>query len=138
VAYTRKFGSSAKVTMDGTDVSNAFSRLQRTSTDAVVPAGGFNTTGVAEQLQGERTQGFEGTAWYTEEIGAIVEPAYANRTPVAMTFQPDGLLDATREIYSGNVLITEFSPESAFGDVMSFAFNAVAADSAGITVGNWT
>lgn len=138
MTYTRKFGSSAKVTIDGTDVSNAFSELRRTSTDAVVDAGGFNTTGVAEQLQGQRTQGFEGTAWYTEEIASIVETAYAARTTVAMTFQPDGLLDATREIYSGNVRITEFSPVSTFGDVMSFTFNAVAADSSGITVSDWT
>lgn len=138
MAYTRKFGSSDKVTIDGTDVSNSFSTFGRTSSDAVVEAGGFNTTGVAEQMQGQRTQGFAGTAWYTEELAAIVEPIHAARSTCTITWQPNGLVDPTREIYSGLCRIPEFSPSSTFGDVMSFPFSAVAADSTGITVGNWT
>lgn len=138
MAYTRKRGSHAKVTIEGTDVSNAFSSLTRNSVAAQLPAGGFNTTGVAETVPGDVTQGFQGRCWYTEEIGAIVEPAHANQTVVTMTFQPDGLLDSTREVYTGEVYITEFSPTSTFGEVSAFDFVAVAADAAGITVNNWT
>ena len=51
---------------------------------------------------------------------------------------PNGLVDATREIYSGNCKIPTFSPTSEFGAVQTFPFNAVTADSTGITVDNWT
>lgn len=138
MTYTRKIGSNDKVTIDGTDVSNSFSEFGRVSEDDQIPAGGFNTTGVAEELQGQRTQRFEGTAWYTEELGAIVEPLYTNRTTCVISWQPNGLVDATREIYSGNCRITQFSPSSQFGAVQSFAFVAVAADATGITVSDWT
>lgn len=138
MAYTRKIGSNDKVTIDGTDVSNSFSQFTRISEDELIPAGGFNATGIAETLPGERTQRFEGTAWYTEELALIAEPLYTARSSTLITWQPNGLVDATREIYSGNCTITQFSPSSEFGAVMSFPFVAVANDSAGISVGNWT
>lgn len=138
MAYTRKMGSHAKVTINGTDVSNSFSSFRRTSSNALEPAGGFNTTGVAETLPGERTQGFEGEAWHTEELAAIVSPIHDAGSVCVITYQPNGLVDATREIYSGNCYIAEFSPGEEFGSVASFPFSAIAADSAGITVGNWT
>jgi hypothetical protein len=88
-----------------------------------------------------RNQQFTGTAWYTEELGAIVEPLYKNRTPCVITWQPNGLVDATREIYSGTWTITEFSPmrtreRITVGNWMTFPFDVyVAPDSNGITVG---
>lgn len=136
--YTRKTGSNDKVTIDGTDVSNSFSSFGLSSEDEQIPVGGFNTTGVAETLQGARTQSFTGQAWYTEELGLIVQPLYTNRTTCLIAWQPNGLVDATREIYSGNVRITSFAPSSEFGAAMTFPFNAVPADSTGITVDNWT
>jgi len=138
VAYSKKMGSHAKVTIDGTDVSNGFSSIQRDSVNATVPAGGFSVGGVAEQLLGERTQGFSGTAFVTEELSAICEPIHRNREIVEMTFQPDGLIDATREIYIGNVYISEWSPNSTFGDVSTMNFQAVAADATGINATDFT
>jgi hypothetical protein len=138
MTYTRKVGSHARVTIDGVDVSNSFRTITPVSEDADLPAGGFNVSGVAETLPGERTQRFEGEAWYTEELGAILQPLYAARTAFVMTVQPDGLIDATREIYSGSVRATQWSPPQEFGAVSTVPFTAIAADSTGITVGNWT
>lgn len=138
MAYTKKISNFDKVTIDGTDVSNSFREFGRPSTDATVDVSGFSATGNDETLPGTRTQSFTGTAFYTEELGLIVEPLYRNRTVCVITWQPDGLVDATREIYSGNCTINEFSPSSTRGDVRTFAFSALAADAAGITVGNWT
>lgn len=138
MAYTKKIANFDKITIDGTDVSNSFSEFGRPSDDAVIDVSGFSATGNDESLPGPRTASFAGTAFYTEELGAIVEPLYKNRTVCAITWQPDGLVDATREIYSGNVTINTWSPSSTRGSVRTVAFSALPADAAGITVNDWT
>jgi hypothetical protein len=115
VTYTKKIARHDKITIDGVDVSNSFSVFGRPSSDSVEDVSGFSVTGTDETLPGTRTQSFSGTAWYTEELGAIVEPLYKNRTNTTITWQPDGLVDATREIYSGVCVINEFSPEDTRG-----------------------
>lgn len=137
MAYTKHVARHDAITIDGTDVSNAFSEFGRPSEDDTVDVSGFSATGVDETVPGARSQRFEGTAFYTEEIGSIVEPLYRNRTECVITWQPDGLVDATREIYSGTCLITQFSPTSTRGSAGTFAFVAVP-DESGISVGNWT
>ena len=136
--YTRRMASHCKVTIDGTDVSNSFRRFKRISENALEPAGGFNTTGVAETLPGERTQGFEGDAWYTEELALIVGPIHDNRSTCVITMQPYGLIDATREIFTATCYITTFEPEEEFGSVSTFPFQATVATAAGITTSDWT
>jgi hypothetical protein len=115
VTYTKKIARHDKITIDGTDVSNSFSAFGRPSTDSQEDVSGFSTTRVSTRPSGHPDQQFTGTAWYTEELGAIVEPLYTNRTTCTITWQPDGLVDATREIYSGTGTITEFSPEDTRG-----------------------
>ena len=137
MAYTKQIARHDKITIDGTDVSNSFRVFGRPSEDDQVDVSGFSTTGVDEFLPGPRNQRFEGEAFYTEELATIVEPLYKNRTSCVITWQPDGLVDATREIYSGTCTITTFSPTDTRGDVATFPFTAVP-DANGITVGNWT
>jgi hypothetical protein len=137
VTFTKQVAKSDKITIDGTDVSNAFSVFGRPSADSLVDVSGFSVTGVDENLPGPRAQTFTGTAFYTEEFASVVEPLYKNRTPCVITWQPNGLVDATREIYSGTCTITEFSPENTRGSVSSVPFTATP-DANGITVGNWT
>jgi len=137
VTYTKQIARHDKITIDGTDVSNSFRTFGRPSTDSQEDVSGFSTTGVDEFLPGTRNQQFTGEAFYTEELAAIVEPLYTARTTCVITWQPDGLVDATREIYSGTCTITEFSPDNTRGSASTFPFAAVP-NSAGITVGNWT
>lgn len=138
MAYTKRMGSHAKVTIDGTDVSNSFSEFRFNSSHAQVAAGGFSASGVAEQLPGETTQTFTGTAFVTEELSAIVYPLHANRTVCVITFQPYGLVDATREIYIGNCYILRWEPGDTFGGVSTMQFEATAADSTGIVATDFT
>jgi hypothetical protein len=138
VAYTKKIGSFAKVTIDGTDVSNSFRPFGRPSEDDQVDVSGFSTTGVDEFLPGGRNQRFEGEAFYTEELATIAEPLYKNRTTCVISWQPDGLVDATREIYTGNCYINTWEPGDTFGDVSTMNFSASAADSTGITATDFT
>lgn len=138
MTYTKLIARHDKITIDGTDVSNSFSEISRVSTDSQVDVSGFSVTGVDENLPGSRAQSFTGTAFYTEELAALCEPLYANRTVFEMTWQPDGLVDSTREVYVGNVVITEFSPSNTRGSASTFPFTATAADANGITVNDWT
>jgi len=138
VAYTKLKAASDKITIEGTDVSNSFRNFRFNSEHAVLDATGFSSTGNQETVPGATTQSFEGEAFYTEELGAIVQPAHAARTVVTITWQPNGLVDSSREIYSGECYILTYSPESTVGDVYTFPFVATAADANGIAVNNWT
>lgn len=127
-----------KITIEGTDVSNSFREFGYTSEHTKEIVTGFSVTGNEESLPGATTAQFVGEAFYTEELGAIVQPAHANRTVVTITWQPDGLVDSTREIYSGECVINTFGPSNTVGGVSVMPFVADPADATGITVGNWT
>lgn len=137
MAYTKKVSRHDKITIDGTDVSNSFRTFGRPSEDETVDVSGFSATGVDEFLAGPRNQRFEGEAFYTEELGLIVEPIYDARTTCVITWQPNGLVDSTREIYTGTCTITQFSPSNERGSVSTFPFTAVP-DANGISVADWT
>ena len=138
MAYTKKVSRHDKITIDGTDVSNSFREFGLTSTHTKEVVTGFSVTGNEESLPGVTEQQFTGEAFYTEELGAIVQPLHANRTNCVITWQPDGLVDATREIYSGTCVINQFGPTNTVGGVSVMPFVADPADATGITVGNWT
>jgi hypothetical protein len=132
VSYTKQIALSDKITIDGTDVSDAFRSFGLTSEDEQVDVSGFNATGADEFLQGKRTQSFQGEVFYTSEIYTLLYPIYANRTVVEVEWQPDGLSDATREVYYGNCSMLQFSPTTTRGDVAAYSVTLAAADAAGI------
>ena len=138
MAYTKKVARHDKITINSVDVSNSFRRFGYTSEHSREDASGFSATGNDEFLAGSTDASFTGEAFYTEELGALIQPLHAARTIVPITWQPDGLVDATREIYSGNCQILQFGPESQRGTVYVMPFTATPADATGITVGNWT
>jgi hypothetical protein len=138
VAYTKKISRHDKITIDGTDVSNSFREFGLSSTNTTEDVTGFSATGNRETLPGVTEQQFVGEAFYTEELGLIVQPLHAAKTTCVITWQPDGLVDATREIYSGNCVINTFGPTNTVGGVSVMPFTADPADATGITVGNWT
>lgn len=139
MAYTKQRGSHAKVTIDGTDVSNSFWRFNFVSENEKEEASGFSAAGTREEVPGDQVQAFEGTAWATEELLAIIEPIQRARTTCAITYQPHGLVDATREVYSGaTVYIDRIEDPQEFGTVSQFEFRATPAPGSTITVNNWT
>lgn len=138
MAYTKQIARHDKVMIDGTDVSNAFRQIGFESEHSEEDVSGFSVTGNDETLPGRTASGFSGEFFYTEEIAAILYPIHANRTIVEMSWQPDGLVDATREIYIGNVTINTFSPNNTRGSVSTSPFSARAADEDGITATDFT
>ena len=138
MAYTKKIARHDKITIDGTDVSNSFREFGLTSEDSTEDVSGFSVTGVDETLPGGRAQGFTGEAFYTEELIAIIAPIHLNREVVPITWQPDGLVDATREIWSGNCTINSLNPTDTRGSASTMPFAASAADEDGITPTDFT
>jgi hypothetical protein len=136
--YTKKIARSDKILIDDVDVSNSFSEFGYTSDREVVPVTGFSSSGVVETLPGSTTQGFSGTAFYTEELALIVEPLHRNGTLATISWQPDGLADPTREIFYGECYINTFGPANTVGGVSTMPFAATAGDATGIRVTDWT
>jgi hypothetical protein len=138
VAYTKKIAKFDKILIDDVDVSNSFSEFGYSSEHAEVDVSGFSAAGTDETLPGATAQGFTGTAFYTEELASIVEPLHRARTVCTISWQPDGLVDATREIYYGECTINTFGPANTRGSVMTMPFAAKPADVNGIRVTDWT
>lgn len=138
MAFTKQRGSSAKVTIDGTDVSNAFRSFRFTSENNRDDVTGFSATGTTEEIPADQTQAFVGEAYYAQELAAIVQPLHANRTLCTISYQPHGLVDATREIYTGECYIHTFEAPSEVGQVGTFPFEATPGPGETISVSNWT
>jgi hypothetical protein len=138
MAYTKQIARHDKITIDGTDVSNAFREFGLSSEHSEEDASGFSASGVDETLPGSTARGFTGEAFYTEELASLVWPLHDGRDIIPISWQPNGLVDATREIYSGNCIIYQFGPANTRGSVSTMPFSARAADENGISVGNWT
>lgn len=138
MAYTKKISRHDKVTIDDVDVSNSFSEFAYNSEHSEEDVTGFSVSGIVENLPGVTTQGFTGTAFYTEELATIVEPLHRARTICSIAWQPDGLVDATREIFYGECTINQFGPANTVGSVSTMPFTARPADANGIRVSNWT
>jgi hypothetical protein len=134
MAFTKDIALHDSISIDGNDVSNAFRTFGFTSDDAQVDVSGFSVTGTEETLQGVRSQTLEGEAFYTPELFAILYPLYNSRSVFFVSWQPDGLIDGSREIYEGNVHIFTFNPNATRGDVRVMTCTFKAADSAGIYV----
>jgi hypothetical protein len=138
VAYTKKVSRHDKITFDGTDVSNSFREFGLTSENTTEDVTGFSASGTQELLPGITNQQFVGEAFYTEELAAIIYPLHSARTAVTITWQPDGLVDATREIFTGECLINTFGPTNTVGGVSVMPFAAAPGPGETISVGNWT
>lgn len=138
MTYTKLVARHDKITIDGTDVSNSFRQFGFTSEHSEEDVSGFSASGIDETLPGTTAQGFTGEAFYTEELAALIYPLHAARTTVEITWQPNGLVDATREVYLGNCTINQFGPENTRGSVSTMPFSAKPADEDGITATDFT
>lgn len=135
---TKKISRHDKILIDDVDFSNAFSEFGYNSEKSQEEVTGFSTSGIVETLPGVTTQSFSGTAFYAEELVSVLEPLHRANTIVTISWQPDGLVDATREIYYGECYILTFGPANTVGSVSTMPFTAVPADANGIRVSNWT
>jgi len=138
MAYTKQIARHDKITIDGVDVSNSFRQFGFSSEHSEEDVSGFSVSGVDESLPGSTAQSFTGEAFYTEELAALIYPLHAERTITEISWQPDGLNDASREVYVGNCIIYQFGPANTRGSVSTMPFTARAADENGIAASDFT
>lgn len=133
VAYPKRSSKRARISIDGVDVSNAFRSFNVQSAKSTQPAGGFNPTGVEETVPGAVTQSFVGELYSSAtDVVDMLWDFHIADTVVEIQFQPEGLDDPTESVWYGNCTINETSPTETFGEVTTFPFSALPADSDGI------
>jgi hypothetical protein len=132
MAYTKRVSKHDRISIDGTDVSNAFREFGLSSTKTTEDASGFSVSGVDETLPGATAQTFTGEFFITEEITDLLWPLHINDTVVEIQWQPNGLVDSTATVFYGNCTINEFSPTDTRGSPSTSPFTATTADEDGI------
>lgn len=132
MTFTKQVARHDKITIDGTDYSNAFRSFNLSNEDSTIDVSGFSVTGTDETLSGTRAQSFTGDMFYTAETGPAMWTLYQARTIFAVSWQPDGLVDSSRETYTGNCQIRTFPPADTRGDVAVMTITFTAADQAGV------
>lgn len=132
MAFTKDIALHDEIFVDGSDMSNAFRTFGFNSEHESVDASGFSVSGADENLAGKTVQTLEGEAFYTPESFGILYYLHANRTIFPITWQPDGLVDSSREVYSGEVQLLTFNPNATRGDVRVMTCTFSAASEAGI------
>lgn len=132
MTFTKQIALHDRIQIDGEDCSNAFDTFNGDNTDADVDVSGFSVSGNQESLSGARTQSLSGEAFMTPELHALLWHLYKNRTVFPIEWQPDGLVDSSREVWSGNVQLRSYPPTAQRGEVRKVALTFMAADSTGI------
>lgn len=130
--FTKSIALHDKIMIDGEDCSNAFRSFGQPNTRTQEDVSGFSVSGRNETLPGAITQSFDGEAFYTPEIYALLKPLFDNSSVFELTWQPNGLVDPSREVYYGNVTMYEFGPSVTRGSVEVFPCTFMAADANGI------
>lgn len=132
MTYTKRVALHDKIEIDGTDVSNAFSQFGLTSDDASVDVSGFSVSGSDETLSGTRAEGFSGQAFFTPELANLLWPIHYNRSVVEVKWQPNGLLDATEDVYYAMCQLRTFDPNNTRGSASTTPITLTVADSNGV------
>lgn len=133
MTYTKGIALHDRITVDGTDMSNAFHSFGFTSDDTDVDVSGFSVSGSDETLSGPRAEGFSGDVYITPETEALLWPLHYNRTIFEVAWQPNGLVDNTRQTYHANCQLRTFDPTNTRGDAALSSVTFRVADDNGIS-----
>ena len=133
MAFTKKIAKHDKITIDGTDMSNAFRSFGITSEANEVDVSGFSVSGTDESLSGGKSQSFAGDWFLTTENEAFLFALHNTDAIFEVAWQPDGLVDNTRTVYHANCQLRSFSPQANRGDPYVSTATFAVADDAGIS-----
>lgn len=118
--------------LDSVDYSNLCRGWTVESANGQIEASGMSVSGIDEFLDGSRASAVNVTLKYTSALNAAVWAIHRDRDVVPFELQPHGLIDATREIWYGNVSIPEYPPEAARGDLRIVTIRLTPGDEDGI------
>lgn len=121
-----------KITIDGTDFSNLVRSVETESEHEQVDASGFSVSGQDEFLAGSQTKSITFEVFGGDESAPILIPIHEDRETVYVTWQPDGLLDSSRETLVGNCLLVSYPVGSSRKEVRATPARFVPADEDGL------
>lgn len=122
-----------EVIVDGTDVSRYARTASFSSEHEQVDVSGFTVSGADEFLAGKTVQSFEAEFFHGAQIHALLYPLHAGREIFALSWQPQGLVETSREVLAGNVQLLTYNPNAQRGGVRVIACTFTAADEDGLT-----
>ena len=133
MTYTKITALHDRITVDGVDVSNAFDSFGFTSDATSQDVSGFSVSGNDETLSGSKAQGFTGEMFITKETVALMWPIHRDNLIVGVSWQQNGLVDATYTTFHGNCQLRVFDPSDARGTPGKTTATFTIADNVGIT-----
>lgn len=133
MTFTKGIALYDRITVDGVDMSNAFHSFGFTSDDSDVDVSGFSVSGTDETLSGPRAEGFSGDVYITPETEALLWPLHYNRSSFEVAWQPNGLVDNTRNTYHATCQLRTFDPTNTRGDAAISPVTFRVSDSNGIS-----
>lgn len=122
-----------EVTVDGTDVSNFARTANFNSEHEQIDVSGFSISGADESLAGKTVQSFEAEFFHGAQIHALLYPLHADREIFPISWQPQGLVETSREVLAGNVQLLTYNPNAERGGVRVITATFTAADEDGLT-----
>ena len=122
-----------EVIIDGTDVSNFARTANFNSEHEQVDVSGFSVSGADEFLAGRTVQSFEAEFFHGAQIHALLYPLHADREIFPISWQPQGLVETSREVLAGNAQLLTYNPNAERGGVRVITATFTAADEDGLT-----
>lgn len=119
-------------TIDGTDYSNLLRGWSVESENGQIEASGMSVSGLDEYIDGSRASAINMTLKYTQALNAALWPIHRDREVVAVTLQPQGLVDDGREIWFGNLSLPSYPPEATRGELKVVSVRWTPGDEDGI------
>lgn len=133
MTFTKIAALHDRITIDGSDYSNAFRTFGFTSDANTVDVSGFSVSGTDETLMGSKAQGFSGDVYVTKETVAFLWALHSNNTTFEVAWQPNGLVDSSVTTFHANCQLRTFDPTDTRGDASVAPVTFSVADSTGIS-----
>ena len=122
-----------RVEIDNSDVSNFARTANFNSEHEQVDVSGFSVSGADEFLAGRTVQSFEAEMFHGAQIHALLYPLHAGREIFPLEWQPQGLVESSREVLAGNAQLLTYNPNAERGSVRIITATFSAADEDGLT-----
>jgi hypothetical protein len=121
-----------EVIIDGEDVSNFARTANFNSEHEQVDVSGFSISGADEFLAGRTVQSFEAEFFHGAQIHALLYPLHRDREIFPISWQPQGLVETSREVLAGNAQLLTYNPNAERGGVRIITATFTAADEDGL------
>lgn len=121
-----------EIIIDGTTFSAGEVRsVDNPAENPAKDASGFSSTGNDESVPGNQVTSLTMEIYHTPDTFNLIEPLFTDREPFPFSWQPQGLVETTRETLSGTAYIEVWNKGVPRGDIRLMTITLQPADAAG-------